>query len=207
MIRPIRKRLRHAARPLCTWSAALLYLILVSGLPLPMSTLVGSAATQKDRSQPFPCMDSQCGCRTADQCWQSCCCHTPAERVAWARTHGVTLPECVLAQVDGQSKQQSACDEHGDCASCGAGASCCDTEEPASDLEHLKSGSSVVLIQALECQGIGTNWLAAAIAIPVVEFDLSVTIPAIEWTSTQPPHDYAAIPASPPVPPPRLPIA
>jgi hypothetical protein len=66
------------------------YLLAATGMPVPV--LPGAASTAKDRSQPFPCMDNPCGCKDALQCWRSCCCTTPAERLAWARKHGVAPP-------------------------------------------------------------------------------------------------------------------
>ena len=44
----------------------------------------------------FPCMDCPCGCNSAEQCWRSCCCHTLAERMDWAREHGVRPPEYAI---------------------------------------------------------------------------------------------------------------
>jgi len=41
-------------------------------------------------------MDKPCGCATAEQCFASCCCHTPAQRLAWARAHRVA-PAVVAA--------------------------------------------------------------------------------------------------------------
>ncbi|MFM8893175.1 MAG: hypothetical protein ACKOTB_16435, partial [Planctomycetia bacterium] len=38
-----------------------------------------------------PCMDRPCGCATAEQCFTSCCCNTPAETLAWARSRGVEV--------------------------------------------------------------------------------------------------------------------
>jgi hypothetical protein len=52
---------------------------------------------QKDRSLPFPCQDSVCGCMSAEQCWKSCCCQNDREKVAWAKKHRVTPPEFVFA--------------------------------------------------------------------------------------------------------------
>ena len=79
-----------------TWLAIAGYAVLASGLPLPMGMLAprGDAVTDtrlaaKDRSRPFPCMDKPCGCATAEQCFANCCCHTPAERLAWAKAHSV----------------------------------------------------------------------------------------------------------------------
>jgi hypothetical protein len=91
----------HAPRMrLTTWCAVWGYVLLASGLPLPFGAVQpvgGGAASEaagkrlaaKDRSRPFPCMDKPCGCATAEQCFSSCCCHTPAERLAWAKAHRV----------------------------------------------------------------------------------------------------------------------
>lgn len=46
----------------------------------------------------YPCQGSMCGCRSAYQCWTSCCCTTPEERLAWAIDNNVALPSfAVLA--------------------------------------------------------------------------------------------------------------
>ena len=58
-------------------------------LPLPVAT---PEISDKDNSQPYPCQNCPCGCKTAEQCWTSCCCFTPAERFAWAEKNGVTPP-------------------------------------------------------------------------------------------------------------------
>jgi len=91
------------------WLVILGYALVASGLPLPVArwpaVAPGAAAGQqqveqrlsgKDRSQPFPCMDKPCGCATAEQCFASCCCHTPAQRLAWARAQRVA-PAVVAA--------------------------------------------------------------------------------------------------------------
>lgn len=85
-----------ALRRITTWLAIVGYTLVASGLPLPcgVAPAVPDAASTKrlagkDRSRPFPCMDKPCGCDTADRCFTSCCCHTPAETLAWAKAHGV----------------------------------------------------------------------------------------------------------------------
>jgi|688.fasta_scaffold24754_2 hypothetical protein len=100
----------HAPRMrITTWCAVWGYVLLASGLPLPFGAVQpvgGGAASEaagkrlaaKDRSQPFPCMDKPCGCATAEQCFTSCCCHTPAERLAWAKAHHVD--SAVLAALE-----------------------------------------------------------------------------------------------------------
>lgn len=76
------------------WAMIALYALVATGIPFPMGMPpAGSAAEKKiagkDRSQPFPCMDKACGCDSAERCFTSCCCHTPAETLAWARARGI----------------------------------------------------------------------------------------------------------------------
>jgi len=84
------------------WLVILGYALVASGVPLPVArwpaVSPGAAAVRqqveqrlsgKDRTQPFPCMDKPCGCATAEQCFTSCCCNTPAETLAWAKAHAV----------------------------------------------------------------------------------------------------------------------
>lgn len=63
------------------------YLAVAGGIPLPAPSVSHNTASRDSR--PFPCQQHRCGCRTAEQCWQHCCCFSPAERRAWARAHGV----------------------------------------------------------------------------------------------------------------------
>jgi len=63
------------------------------GLPGQMTT--GRTGVEKDLSRPFPCAQRVCGCRSAEQCWRKCCCFSDAEKVAWADSRGVELPEFV----------------------------------------------------------------------------------------------------------------
>jgi len=88
---------RAPLRRITTWLAILGYTLVASGLPLPLGVVTPTAPASagakrlagKDRSRPFPCMDKPCGCATAEQCFTSCCCNTPAETLAWARAHAV----------------------------------------------------------------------------------------------------------------------
>src|SRR5690349_14797315 len=85
--------LRTVARlglPLCGWLSLALFVFIASGLPVPVPYA-------KDLSRAFPCMFSQCGCRNADQCWQTCCCHTAQFRLDWARDHGIQPPPALVA--------------------------------------------------------------------------------------------------------------
>jgi hypothetical protein len=82
-----------------------------TGLPLPAAPVV------KDLSQPFPCMNNPCGCASAEACWSGCCCTTLAERIAWAREHGVQPPDYVRDQVE--RFEEDGCDPNApDCPHC-----------------------------------------------------------------------------------------
>ena len=74
-------------RALCG-GVLLLYLVAALGvLPSPdrLSRWFGYAI-----SEPFPCQSHACGCATAHQCWTSCCCFTPHQRLVWAVRNGIT---------------------------------------------------------------------------------------------------------------------
>ena len=139
---------RAPLRRITTWLAILGYTLVASGLPLPLgsislgivasSDLDSSAAKRlaaKDRSQPFPCMDKPCGCATAEQCFTSCCCNTPAETLAWATAHRVE--PAVLAALEQRvagSSQLAAKATKSSCCSSKAPVtedSCCTIEQPA----------------------------------------------------------------------------
>jgi hypothetical protein len=55
----------------------------------------GLFARIESLAERYPCVSCACGCATARQCWTSCCCHTPEERLAWAIGNGVNPPEYV----------------------------------------------------------------------------------------------------------------
>ena len=67
-------------RLLLTWLAILGYGVLALGLPLstgvrsPTAVLVqvdvARMIAEKDRTIPFPCMNSPCGCASAEQCFR-----------------------------------------------------------------------------------------------------------------------------------------
>jgi len=106
------------SKPLIAWCILLGYSVVAVGLPLPGVMPVASPSAVfaermmgKDRSVPFPCMDKPCGCVTASQCFRDCCCHTPAETLAWARSHDVS-PDILLAlrrRVAAGERQARAC--------------------------------------------------------------------------------------------------
>ncbi len=71
--------------------------------PLPIASLPQNSA-EKDSSEPFPCQNRPCGCRSAEQCWKKCCCFNNAQKVAWAKANKVTVPNYVLAAAKNESR-------------------------------------------------------------------------------------------------------
>jgi hypothetical protein len=138
---------RVPLRRITTWLAILGYTLVASGLPLPFGMITPAAPDSpaakrlagKDRSQPFPCMDKPCGCATAEQCFTSCCCSTPAETLAWARARRVE--PAVLAALEqrvASSSQLAAKATNSSCCSTKAPVakkSCCTSRQPAAVAE------------------------------------------------------------------------
>ena len=63
-------------------------------------------------SQPYPCQHHHCGCVSAEQCWQSCCCFTNHEKLLWAGEHNVTPPNYVVAAAQREKPKASFCCAH-----------------------------------------------------------------------------------------------
>src|SRR5260370_41429566 len=80
------------------------YVAVAFGLPLPES------GPRKDRSRPYPCMDHECGCQCAEDCWRHCCCFTPEERWAWAAEHGIQPPDYAERPAADSPPAHSCCD-------------------------------------------------------------------------------------------------
>jgi hypothetical protein len=195
-------RAASSRRLLCA-GLLLAYALTAAGVPLP------SGQRSEKSGEPFPCAASSCGCRTADECWRSCCCHSLAERLVWARRHGVKPPEFAIAAAKAQgldvywlaegrrciafAPRRSAC-----CAKSPAPRSCCHEspvveENPAahSCCEHDRAGTSVkpgpasahhvVVWQALKCRGQSMNWLVAAPALVNLQPEISHELPLVAW--------------------------
>ena len=174
-----------------SWLSLLGYVLVASGLPLPITgpSDTTQAVAGKDRSKPFPCMDKPCGCATAEQCFASCCCHTPAEQLAWAKAHRVDV--AILTVLERRVATKSACasGHHAKKA-----ASCCRTShtvdlegpdicseyrslaadpadpQPSDDEATAEDqevpGRVVILRSMLACQGIAAAWAAATVSLP-----------------------------------------
>ena len=117
------RRNRSAGRRLVAGVVLTAILLGITGAPLP-------TWAEKDLSVAFPCMHRQCGCRNAAACWNSCCCHTNAEKLAWAKERGIEPPKFAVA-----GAQREAASVRGGGACCSAKASlpvnCCAKDAPA----------------------------------------------------------------------------
>jgi hypothetical protein len=192
---------RVPMRLITTWLILLGYAAVISGIPLPiggsgaaLDAAAGRRMAGKDRSRPFPCMDKPCGCATAEQCFENCCCHTPAQRLAWARSHDVEA--AVLAALErrvaaaehpaahGESccaakskhsprpaplhERVDVCDAYASLAAAPAADTCPDAagaDAPATDRVAMSS-RTVVLREMLACGGVAAGWLAAGVSLP-----------------------------------------
>lgn len=113
------------------------YVLSALGIPIPVRA---TPAT----SQPFPCQHRACGCRTAQQCWEKCCCFTHEQKLAWARQHGVEPPAI--------ARQQTS--------------DCCQTCEATPEPAAKPTTTWFSAFSARGCRGEGTNWLSAVPALP-----------------------------------------
>ena len=222
MIRNVRNNRRTTQHRLCAGVTLFAYLVASLGLPLP------AGAAPKDAGQPFPCQDHPCGCRTAEQCWQKCCCFSPEDRFAWAREHNVQPPSyaerpagnswhsprqrdlaskpCCSTHRSTQSERTSCCKNHGQptCENSSRQEQKPDQKSPA---KNKKGKGWVVGVMALQCQGHATTWASAGTVLPPG--------PPLTWNPWPVLVDQVSLvdelastlSANPPEPPPRLPLA
>ena len=185
-------------------SLAVLVSVCAALFPLPVGWQSKSA---KDRSQPFPCQNRPCGCRTADQCWKKCCCFTNSQKLAWAKVHQVRLPEFVVVAAAKEcslaERSTARC-----CRTTGCETTSCESSPPpplavapAKDVV----GEFVYVMTALaqQCQGQPWLWSTLPWAIlpeindsPIMTVSVGEKLALTSATS-------AVRSERPPVPPPR----
>ncbi len=161
------------------WCAVVGYVLVASGLPLPFGAAPlagGDAAAKrlatKDRGRPFPCMGKPCGCATAEQCFTSCCCNTPAQLLVWAKAN--RIDPAVIAALKRRAaapvSETSCCSTAARPACCAEAAtgSCCEPSVPESREPEAAAVSvrTVVLRALLACGGMVAEWLAVGAALP-----------------------------------------
>jgi hypothetical protein len=167
----------------CSLLACIWYVMIVMNVSLPTELLFNSDANiAKDSSVPFPCQSKSCGCRSAEQCYRNCCCHTPAERRAFAEQHGLKsvelgIPDEETEPTHRQTKSCCAAKQSTPVASCCSKPkeSCCSPQKSSCSSPKVATKSkSLCIMSALKCQGQGMDLLSIALALlpePRVEIE------------------------------------
>jgi hypothetical protein len=181
------------------------YLAATTGMPV-------QARVDKPASVPFPCEHHACGCLTAEQCRENCCCFSAAERLAWAKKQGVEPPASWVAELAAelsttrhdeqpQSDAPRACCAHHDAPACHDEHA--DHEHDATACDGASPSRIVFSITARMCRGVSSLWcLSGAVIVPLaVGWQFQWT--ALDWVS--PRGEFCASrDLAPPVPPPRV---
>jgi hypothetical protein len=172
-------------------------------------------------------MDKPCGCATAEQCFANCCCHTPTERLAWARAHNVEA--AVLAALERRAGTEprkpgsgccakkaakpaysapsldlvgpDICSEYQSLAATPAPVSVENSPEPA---EESPQPRLVVLRAMLACGGIAAEWFSCGASLPppaIVAAVVTYEPPLITLDVAD--DEMICVPSVPDLPPPR----
>ena len=148
----------------------------MSLIPLPTSPAI--SPIEKDRTQPFPCMNRPCGCRSAQQCWASCCCFTKEQKLAWAHRNGVEVPAAVRERAAPRNESRPKILAGSSSKSATGKPSCCSdsAKKQCARPDVLLSKETqkehptvdfVIGVLAQQCQGEGPHWSALPwIALP-----------------------------------------
>ncbi|MEM6978166.1 MAG: hypothetical protein AAF539_00780 [Planctomycetota bacterium] len=132
--------------------------IALSGvLFVPQQSITASKSAER-----FPCENCACGCPSAAHCWDRCCCHTDAEKIAWARRHGVTPPRFLIERVAASASSQppDACES---CCHC-----CVKSSDPTkssgddADAEAVEL-KTILLWKSAQCRGVQLLWTLLAL--------------------------------------------
>jgi hypothetical protein len=191
--------------------------VCVLALPFP-TVAVPESASDKDLTESFPCMHRECGCRSAEQCWKSCCCFSNREKVAWARANKVSVPLLVHQAADKElspsitePKTKSSCCARVHDSTNSVATAECSSLPPALQRAESKSESTeddstrwITLKDVAACQGNAVFWLTiSAFALPhLVTIQFAGSLPP-ELIET-PPALLACVFRTPPSPPPDL---
>jgi len=142
----------------------------------------------KDRSVPFPCMDCNCSCRSAEACWSGCGCLLPAQKLAWAIEKGIEPPawfsRLVATSSGSESDVATSC-----CSTAKPIRSCCATKESRSDAaragskdcggESCQEDSLVILLPTIgkrRCHGLDRLYVLLSMVLPI-ERQASLPVP------------------------------
>lgn len=173
-------------------------LMILSYLAAMIGYPIWEPAIGKDQSEAYPCQFSACGCRTAEQCRQSCCCHTKKDKVAWALQRNIDPHKVAILTSDELNRYISELLATGEipvtpksCCSHKAVAQQATAETaPAKSCCQKKASSGKIRftlgMQALGCGGNATKWIQAglvALPAPVLKLELPTEVPTLLVTS------------------------
>ena len=178
MFYPLFAQTWRRQHPILVVIALVAFVLGVTGWPIYRQVI---GPNGKDLSQPFPCMYSQCGCRTAAQCWKSCCCKTMSQKLAWAKEQGVPAPAYVVAAAQREAAVPTCCSQPKKVAvkaCCQAKDTCCESKQPAPTTGPDSGWSFVLAVDAQKCQGLPQLWLQSGMVLPLVVTNTEVELPA-----------------------------
>lgn len=195
-------RRRHARRAVaavrCTaiWLLTSIYALSATGIGIPVPASSPS-------NEAYPCEHGRCGCRSAEQCWRSCCCHTDEEKLAWAAERGVVPPDYVVIAAEKSRAKRPCCAAR--TTSC-CKASPCGHAAHASDCPKNSSTTKwITMIEAQRCRGTSTTWMSVTVGLPANAGALSVhPFERPTWLPIPSQSSYRSTVIAPPDPPPRL---
>ena len=170
------------------------------GVPFPM-------VVKKDRSVPFPCMDRACGCRSAAECKQHCCCFSNEEKIAWAKSR--RLDPSTVAQVTPAAKT-IACEscQPKSCCAKKISSSCAHCPKKLIAVPSTPDDDSADLVVASferQCQGADGFWVLLSMALKPPAFASMLTFDVVADVVRWPAIDWAnPLRTPPPVPPPEF---
>lgn len=192
--RPWKRFWRSQQRRLAAGVALAAYLVTILGLPVP-------ALRAKDPSQPFPCQHHACGCRTAVDCWSSCCCYSAAEKQLWACNNGVEPPTpqgwCSTRLRDRHDDKHSCCEKKTKTA-------VRTSRSTEADTSGKTTSTWTIGMSPMRCQGANTLWLSSGVVFPPpAQFSWQANLVPVDWLRTSE-KLFNGLPSIPPDPPPRL---
>jgi hypothetical protein len=210
----LRRLCRRYGRRLGCALLLVTFTLTAAGVPLPAGT------SSKKGRELFPCSTCKCGCASAEQCWKDCCCHTLAQRLAWAREHGVEPPAFALAEARSiglladQLASKSCCKKQNqDAPNCckrshsiaSSERSCCrkQIEQPTVSPEDDRPDSTVVGWRAMKCRGQTMNWLGVVPTTVVTRLTWLQRPSCVAWLGPAISEHGEGITVDPAVPPPE----
>jgi hypothetical protein len=175
-------------------SATLTACVLFLTLEVPIPIRVVKVSTTS-----YPCQSRPCGCDSADQCWEDCCCFSDTEKLAWAVANDIQPPAWFVR------KMNSVVSVHVDCKSQKRCCCVCESnnDSTASGLNLKTNVTLLSIVRKRQCDGQDQmvqkqayfQLVLSTLAYHFTSWPLGGALCPI-WT---------AISIEPPTPPPRLP--